>query len=275
MSSLKIISNNVIDSALTLTATSEATGHLIAETQDNIKSKTWRSTTLATQTITATWSTGQDIAGVGLAFTNLIVGSTVQVKLYTLVADGSPALDSGIKTINFAYDPPQGFTSIGSDSFGFGGGGYFSTFFTETNAEKMEIIVTSASNPDSYMEISRIVTGAVWSPEFGFQKGATAGYVDTTKSSRTDSGNSFVDRGIISREIRLDLGTLRASDRAALDQIFRSTGEHFPIYLSMYSGSATESEEVGGQIYGRFSKPSILKVTVPGFYQSAFNVEEI
>lgn len=274
MSNIKIIADNVVGTASSLTATSEATGHLIAETQNDFKVKTWRSTSLTAQTITITWASGQPIGGLALPFNNLILNSTVQVKLYTLVADGSPALDTGAINVDFAYDPPSGFTTIGSASFAVGGGNYFSTFFNQTTAEKVEIIINSSGNPDSYMELSRIIIGKVVDFNTGVDRNVVFDFNDTTKTIQTDAGDSLADRGVLSRSLKFNFGTMQSADKTTMHSLIRRFGSAVPIFVSILRTSTDLEEAVSGQIYGRFKTLPDTNLFLPGIYKTSVTIDE-
>lgn len=274
MSNIKIIADNRVDSASSIVATSEASGHLVTETQNDFKVKTWRSTTLATQTITITWAAGQALGGLGLPFNNLILNSTVQVKLYTLSGDVVAVLDTGAITVTHAYDPPVGFSTIGSDSFAVGGGNYFSTFFTETTAQKVEIIITSSGNPDGYIELSRIVLGKEVTFAIGVDKGITYGYSDSTKVVTTDAGDSLADRGVTTKSLKFSLSTMPAADKTIMHNLVRRVGNAIPVYISVFP-SATDAEElINSQIYGRFKGSFSSSLFLHGFYRTSIAIEE-
>lgn len=275
MANLKIIKRNVTDSAVSMVATSEATGHLVTSVKNNVKTNTWRSTSLATQTITLTWSSAVPVGGLALPFNNLIQGSTVRVKLYTLSTDSIPVYDSTALNVDFAYDPPSGFTSIGSDSFAYGGGNYFSTFFSEESVEKVDIILTSASNPDNYMELGRVVLGPVFSPSANADYGASTDFTDTTMQDRTDAGVSLADRGIIYRSMSLRFSFLSQSDKAELNRLARSNGKSTPIFVSLLPDSASAEDVVANQIFGRIANDLGVSIESFSLYAASLDIQEI
>lgn len=273
---MRIINTNDLDSADTLTATSEASGFLIANIQDNIKTKTWRSTDLTAQTITATWTAARLIGGFAAVFTNLIAGSTIQVKLYTLVGDGSPAYDSGAKNITFAYPAPSGFTTINSTSFAYGGGNHYSFFFPEISAEKIQVIVNSSGNPDSFMEISRLTAGSAWSPEKKAPSyGVSIAFDDTTNNIRLESGDQVSERNPMSRVMRFDINFMTQADKQQLNTIMRSNGVSVPVFVSLQPSNSSAENELSTQIFGRFQPNFSSTITSFDKYDSSIEVREI
>ena len=128
MANLRIIKNNITDTA-TIAATSTASGFSVDNLKSDAKTSVWRSTDLAVQTLTLIWATAQVIDSVAMAFTNLISGSTVRIKLFAETGDAVPLLDTGELLVEYSYPPPAGFSTVGLASFPYGGGVYFSGFF--------------------------------------------------------------------------------------------------------------------------------------------------
>ena len=220
-SNLYIIPENFINSAATLDATSTAAGFDVNNIKLDAKSKIHRSTGTSSQTITATWTDTKFFSAVAMAFTNLVEGSTVQIKLYTNTGDPSPVYDTGSINVDFAYDPPTGFSSIGLNSFAFGGGNYFSKLFATVPAKKLEIITNSAGNPDGYIEVSRIICGTAYTPEIGAAYGAQISHIDNTSTAVTDSGDTLVNRGIVKKTLTFSLDVLGPVSKHGLANVIK------------------------------------------------------
>ena len=273
-SNLYIIGNNLFDNA-TLTATSTASGFDKDNMKLDRKSSVWRSTDLSEQTITATWASGQTISAVAFAFSNLHIDSTVQIKLYTNSGDASAVYDSGELNIDYAYDAPVGFSTIGLNAFAFGGGTYFSHLFNEVECEKMELIVNSSGNPDDYIEISRIIAGFAFTPEYGARYGAEINHDDSTSILRTDAGDLVSNRGTLSKRINLTLGVLNAVDKQAMSTITRGRGAGKPVFASVYENSQNREERQAFMIYGVFNQLPGLNIFQKNRYSSTFSISEI
>ena len=112
---------------------SQALGFSLSNMGKDTKNKTFRTTKLTNPAFQVAWSTGQTISGVALAFTNLISGSTFQITLYDATSGGTLLLDTGPVNVDYSYDAPIGFSSIGSASFAYGGGSNVAAFFAETS----------------------------------------------------------------------------------------------------------------------------------------------
>lgn len=278
MSNLRIIYKNLFDDYDTLTQLvgSTAGGFPLTNLIDDTKSKTWRSTDLLSPKIKVTWATGQTLSGVALAFTNLIAGSTFQITLYDATTGGTLLLDTGAVDVDYSYDAPIGFGSIGSASFAYGGGANVAAFFASTaGVRRMEIEFTSAGNPDSYIELSRIIAGAYWEPEDNASYGAKIGFVDSTTGQRTSAGGLITDRGTIHRELSFSLEAMSSTDKASLNNIFRSIGKSQPLFISLTPGSSNTEDELFCQLYGKFDDGITTEFAFYSHYASQLKIVEI
>ncbi|MBY0473722.1 MAG: hypothetical protein K2Q13_01525 [Nitrosomonas sp.] len=279
MSNLRILYKNIFDSysGISMASGSQAIGFGLANMKDDTKSKTFRSTNLTNPKIRATWASAQEISGVALAFTNLIAGSTFQITLYDDPAAGTLLHDTGAIPVTYNYDPPVGFDSIGSASFAYGGGAHVSAFFNSVSGvERMEIELTSAGNPDGYIEISRIIAGKFWEPNDNADYGAKTDFIDTTTGVRTSAGDLVTDRGTITRVMEFSTQAMDSQDKAALNNLFRSIGKSQPLFISLVPGNGPITEEqLSQQIYGKFDMD--LSVSLPFFqrYSSSIRIIEL
>lgn len=248
-----------------MTATTTESGFSVNNLKNNVKSLTWRSTAVSSQTITATWGASKSIDAVGIAFANFYVGSTVQVKTYTNAGDSSPAVDSGTQTIDFIYLPPEGFTPSNSVlSFPYGGGNHFFLPITQAWVKKMEIIMTNPASPDSFIEVSRIVTGKA----SVFTRNVTESDIDITDLSelkRTDSGNIVVNRKPVERRMRIDMTGMTASERAEITQIIKRNGRHTPIFVAAHESASSSSLRADLRIYGYIENAGMMGILKPGY----------
>lgn len=274
-SNLYFIANNRIDDAATLTATSIAAGFDVDNLQLDQKTKVWRSTGLATQTITITWIDPENISAVGFAFSNLTRGANVRTKLYTNVADGTPVFDTGDKSVDYAYGPPKGFNTIGLVSFSYGGGTYFSSLFETVQIKKMEILLDNPTNPDGYIEISKIITGKAFTPTLGARYGAAVGHDDRTESIRTDAGDLVTNRDTMNKVLPFTLGVLYPDDRRELFEMIRRNGVANPVFLSLYENSSNPHERISHVIYGNLNGLPSVPIEHFNIYNSTVQITEV
>ncbi|MDV6347463.1 hypothetical protein R2083_08040 [Nitrosomonas sp. Is35] len=278
MANLRIIYKNLFDDYDTLTQLvgSTAGGFPLTNLTDDTKSKTWRSTDLLSPKIKVTWASAQTLSAVAMAFTNLIAGSTFQITLYDATTGGILLLDTGAVDVDYSYDAPIGFSSIGSASFAYGGGANVAAFFASTaGVRRMEIEFTSAGNPDGYIELSRIIAGAYWEPEDNASYGAKIGFVDSTIGQRTSAGGLITDRGTIHRELSFSLEAMSSTDKASLNNIFRSIGKSQPLFISLTPGTSNTEDELFCQLYGKFDDGITTEFAFYSHYASQLKIVEI
>lgn len=278
MSNLRIIYKNLFDDYDTLTQLvgSTASGFPLTNLTDDTKSKTWRSTDLLSPKLKVTWASAQTLSGVALAFTNLIAGSKFQITLYDATSGGTLLLDTGVVDVDYSYDAPIGFSSIGSASFAYGGGANVAAFFASTSGvRRMEIEFNSAGNPGGYIELSRIIAGAYWEPEKGASYGASVAFVDSTTGQRTSAGGLITDRGTIHRKMSFSLGAMSATDRASLNNLFRSIGKSQPLFISLTPGDSNTEGELFGQIYGKLEDGISTEFAFYRYYGSQIKIIEL
>lgn len=270
---MHIIANDIIKSA-TLSASSTASGFSVNNLKSDLKSATWRSTAVSSQTITATWSAVQTVNAVGIAFANFLVGSTVRVRLFTNTGDLSPIVDSGIKTISFVYPPPAGFTANNLSSFAYGGGNYYFLTVQQGSIRKLEVIMQNPSGTDSFIEVSRIVAGAYFSPQYGARLGAGVGFEDLTLNDKTDSGNVVIDRRPVSKIIEVELPALSTDEREQMQEIVRRNSRHTPVFIS---GIKSNTGAIGQDfsIYGTFENLAPMVMYQPNLNSYSMRVREI
>lgn len=274
-SNIYFLAENLTDDVDTSSATSTASGFSLSNVQLDTKSKVWRSTATTAQVLEFTWADTQTISAVALAFTNLSAGSTVQIEIFTNVGDPSPVYDSGALSVDFAYDPPTGFTTIGLASFAFGGGTYFSHLFSTQTGKEINITITSSGNPDGYIEVSRVICGLAYTPEIGASYGAQVGYEDSSTKAITDSGDTVVHRGSVKKSMTFNLQTLDVVDKYGLSNVNKNRAASSPVFVSMYENSQNPEERQSFMIYGLFDQVPATAITRHNIYNAGISITEV
>lgn len=278
MSNLRILSKNIFDAydTISMVVGSAASGFPLTNLKIDAKSKTWRSTNLLSPKIKVTWAAARSISGVALAFTNLIAGSTFRITLYNDPTAGTLLYDSGAISVNFNYDNPVGFSTIGSSAFAYGGGSHVSAFFDiVANVKRMEIELTSASNPDGFIEISRIIAGASWEPQDNADYGAATGFMDSTTGIRTSAGDLKTNRGTISRFMEFQMNAMSPADKSALNNLFRSIGKSQPLFISLIPKTPIAEEQISQQVYGKLDNDISISFPFFNLYSSSIRIVEV
>lgn len=172
MKNLIIIHDNAADRCTSLTA-SNTSGTLYASNMLNdLKGLAHRSTGTSVS-YTLTWANPQSVGGVGLPATNLTAEATIRVRLYsdttgtTLVADsGTKYACPGLNLGMWDWTQP-----LNANAFAYGGASKSAVWFeTHFSVRRCVIDLVDTANPAGYIDCSRLVVGAYWSPQYNAKK---------------------------------------------------------------------------------------------------------
>lgn len=273
MANLRMIYNNVADSA-TVSATSVESTFVAANAQKDTKGLVWRTATaVTTATYTLTWASGQNISAVVLPFTNLSSTATVVVKLYTgaytLFSTSSPVLVKGsLSTWNTQ--------TLGSNTYSYGGGSCVAVWLANsTSITRVEIVITDAGNPSSYLEVSRVVCGTYWSPTYNVPYGIQVGFNDLSDQIRTQAGNLVTNNSTFSKTINFDLSYMNIADRDIFIQILRINGKRLPVFVSVFPEDTSGNTESIYQIYGKITDLATISHPMFTMYASSVSIAEV
>ena len=285
MDNLIVVYDNAADGG-TLTASSTAGSTSINNTKLNTKSKVWRSTS-TTATILLTF-TSRVIQAVALAFCNISTTGTIRVKGYTsnptlsgvTIVGGTMAWDSGTmlacpweNLLHTSATSPVSGVSVYSYAGGKIGRCYYEN---STPITSITIELVDTSNPAGYIEISRIIAGDFWSPQFNTSyAGVIVKRVELSGSERTDSGDLVSTVGTKHIELGFDLKYMLNSDRSTFNTIISSNGTVKPMFISLFPYATEIEKERDFQIFGKISSISPIMHPVYSIYSSQLNIEEI
>lgn len=269
MANLRTLYTNSANSAA-LTASSTAGSLSASNLLTDIKSQVWRATGTSAS-ITATWTIAQTINCVALPFTNFTNSATMRVMGYTNAADATAVFDTGIiQCCNYsAREVIQGVSS-----FGFAGGIYASLFFSEASVKKIVVSIADSANPSGYIEASRLVTGAYWSPTINADYGAQVGWKDESQHVRNDAGDLLTDIKTRAKTLTLNFSNASVTDREALMAVMRN-GIGSPLYISIFPDDTDKNLEQDYQIYGKLSQQSQIAIARYAAYSTALTIDEI
>jgi hypothetical protein len=118
--------------------------------------------------------------------------------------------------------------------------------------KKLEIVIDAGSNPDGYVEVSRIIVGHGVTPEYGPALGAAVGHQDSSVTRLLDNGDSSGKRGTMRKTMSLNFNALSVADKRAFTEMIRRQGANTPIFMSMYETSEDGEEAQTYMIYGKW-----------------------
>ena len=139
----------------------------------------------------------------------------------------------------------------------------------------MEIEFTSDGNADNCIEVGRVIAGSYITTDRDVSENTSIGFIDSTTSIRTASGNLVTDRGTITRAIDFPLNAFNQADKALLNNLYRSVGKSQPIFVSLTPTASIGEEQLSAQIYGKFDQDLIINYPFYQRYSTNIRVVEL
>jgi len=272
---LRVVYNNAANRGI-LTASSTAGTLVASNLLTDSKADTWRATGTSA-TITVIFSSSEMVSMVAFPFCNFTPSATIQVKCYTNSGDVSAVLDTG--AVLAAAPTPLGMwdwgnVPLGVNSYSYGGASYGVVWFATQSVKKVEIIILDTSNAAGYIEASRLVMGAYWSPENDAELSPVWQPIETTTSTRNDASDLVSDIGTLNKKLQLTLPVMTPSDRNSMMNVLRGNGMSRPIFLSLFPQDSDSSAEQAYQIYGKLASQPALTLPNWNLYSTTIEIEE-
>lgn len=293
---LRVIYNNVADSSTT-TITGSSTAGVTSTTnlKKDPKSLVWRSglssTTVVKANLLLTFPSAI-IGGVILPFCNLTSEATVRIRGYsgnvptlggtidvpTITATGNLLFDTG-NVYACQYQPlgiwGWGTLPLGVNAYSYGGGTYARVWIPEQMACTSLVIEIIDNNPAQYIEVSRVVLGAYWSPKYNTSFGLSTSMKDLSTHERNESGDLVTNRGIKYNSMSFDLKWMTPSDRLDFTRILKGNGLPRPLFISLFPNDSDPVKEQGHQIYGKLSQLAGIEHNIFDMYSTNIDIEEV
>jgi hypothetical protein len=275
MPNLRIVSDNALERAATLTASSTA-GTLVAVNLVNWKKSSIHRATATSVAYTATWAAAEPISCVALPFCNLSPTATIRVRAYA--ANGTTVLyDSGAAGVLACPWPalrPHGFTAAqAASAYAYGGGTYARHWFAQVGAFKLVVDIVDTNNLQGYVEVACMVVGTYWSPKYN-ASAAPVTLLDSSENFETAGGDTVGEPGFIRREISVDLSYFEADDRTTLMNMARNSSV-YPLLLSAFPLDADSSRERDYMIYATRSKSTAIAMRAAAAYTTSITFREV
>lgn len=309
MPNLRIIYQNQVDLGTTTISSSsnQSSSTTVSNLKSDTKSLVWRSspTTVSSTQVKANLivdlGSQKTIGGVVLAFTNLNSstatirvrgfttgvpshGTVDQINNPTITVTGATAFDTGSVICcpwNTMGVSDWGTNPVGSSNYSYGGGTYARDWFTPTSVRYLTIEIVdnySTSASGRYIEVSRLIVGNYWSPQYNVGYGVSAGIKDMSEHIRTESGDLLTTRGPKYQCVNFNLEWLSVSDRQEMAKLLTINGISRPILVSLFpDGTSTEEyeRERAHQVYGKLTQTSQMTYNNPFMYSIPLEIEEV
>ena len=276
MAKLRIAYDNAITRTNSLSASNVSVP--IANVLTPYKTSIFRSQ-FSTDTLTATWAAGETLSCVAFPFSNLSKTATVKVQLFDSQSGGTKLLDTGF--VQAAAGSQIGdslYSNVpsGVNSFSYGGGVYGVVWFTRTaGVQRLQIDISDTGQPIGYIEFAFLVAGDYWeSPDSCDWGDMSLSLGDTSKQSRSESGDLRVDRGVVYKTLSLSLQWMTDTDKDRLWRIMRGSGMYSNVFVSVLPESTDARLEQMHMIYGKLSKQSVVGYKFFNQFTSTIDIEE-
>lgn len=269
MPNLRLIYDNAVDRATSITASTQVAGFPVSNVQNDYKGKVHRSTGTSV-TYTIQWDTAEPevIGGIVLPATNLQAQATIRVRCYSAIQGGGTLMyDSttvyacpGSLLEDWDWNLP-----INANAFAFGGLSKTAIWVNTTPGDTASqvacksiiIDLVDTTNPIGYIDCARIISGAYWEPTYNVKRDTlNLTITDTSTTSRNNSGDLLSDRGIIHDHLTFDFSLLDNADKENLTRLLRNVGARKNIVVSVFpeENSVREQDYI---IYGKRSNSAI------------------
>jgi hypothetical protein len=269
MANVRIIYNNIADTATITSYVNPIATFGIANVQNIKKTSVHRSLTTGLVTYTLTWSADQKVSAIALPATNLVNGATIKVELFSTTTATTPIADSG--TVTAAKD--RSVTVSGgysASSFPYIGATKTSVWFnTEYTVRKVVITVNNGTN--GYVDCARIVCGTYWESGRQVSNGITLGLTDSSILTTSRSGDIYVDRRPVSETMQFQLQYLYDTDRRNLLQIMRTCASNGLMYISIFPDNTNPEVTQTYSIYGR-AQDNNIEYAMFNLYNRSINI---
>jgi len=278
MANLRIVYSNAANRNLSISASTTSGSLAAANLLTDIKSEIWRSTGTSAD-ITLTWTNLEVVKMVALPFASLTTSATMRVRGYTNTTDpeGSPLFDTTALAccpVGSNYEWGN-FSSLSVNNYGFGGGKTAVLWFTGGSVRKIIVSLADSTNPNGYLEASRVVCGDYWESTYNADYGASMGAADLSKHERSDAGDLRTDRGPRYKTLTVDITLMPAADRDVVWKIMYGNGMTRPVFFSLIPQSTDASEEAIHQLYGKLARTAALRYQFINQFNTTLEIEEV
>ena len=271
MPQIRIITDNAADRA-TITVANTAAGMGSDKLKTDLKGEVCR-VLASSATITLIWPKLETVGAAVIPASNLGPSSTIRVRAYLDGAGTQILADSGVKwaapgTILENWDFSQ---ALNVNAFTDGVAPITACYLSEQVACRR--VVIDITNPDNtFIDMSRIITGGYHAPKYGASYGASIGVNDLTQNTRTASGDIKSDWGPRNSTLQFDLGWIDNIDRERVRQLIsRGVGKF--LFISLLAEHDDPVLERDYSIYGKPSQAGSMSFSSFNLHNTTFQIE--
>lgn len=280
---LRLVPTNFLDTdhCTDLAATSEASATLLAATnlQSNVRDKVWRSTSLASQSITGSW--GGNVRQISMwgiwpagDGTSSLIGATERVRLWRDVAKTDLVYDSG--TIDHFTFTGENYNTFlwGVQQWGVDNADKTARlaprvkWFTAVPASAFQIDIANAGAVDTnYFESRRICLGDYVEAPYNALFGASPQWKSASELQRTVGGSLRRLTRARWRELRFETVFGTEADRARWSDLQYLCDPSREIVISIFPGDSSEKKERDFTVLGSLEVLNPMVFENPDFHR--------
>lgn len=236
----RIVPYNDHDDAVLTPSATAAVGFPATDTQNDIRSRVWRTTSTSSQSVTGVLSATRTANHFSM-WRMRAQGASVRLQLYSDAGASAQVYDSTALAVNCFSDSDPYTWSTGTNN-PFLEYAPFVHWFANTNYRSYKVTWSGTPTNWSYFQVSRIVLGKYF--EFTHQPkfGMSLGLDDLTDRNRSMGGSLRTNIGESWRTLQLDWGWLEDTERATILKIKRQLGKGRSLVVSIYPGNGTDLE---------------------------------
>jgi hypothetical protein len=264
---LRIVDTNLADIA-ELTASTTVGDYIVSNIKKDAKSSVWRSNS-PISSVSGVWDSEQTVACLIIPYTNLVANATVRLRLYSDTSKTVLVKDTGVRSTNIF----QHGNTLNS-SYGYGGGSCVMIYFTKV-ANCRAFTIDFVNTNQAYVEVSRVILGEYWSPEYNTEFGISVGLEDTSTEIRTDAGDLISEVSPVHKVLTFSLSFMSEKDRDALFSIARKKGRHSSVHVSLFPEDVDKNKEYLYQVYGRFTQNIAITHPMYTIYSTSLSIQEV
>lgn len=274
-----LIVNDWDDASLTLTTGTPVATLPLTNTQSYNNARTFRTTTLSGVVIDGDFSSTSYISGFIMWRHNLTEDATYRLRLYSGAGQtGTTVYDSGstaavtvkyLGEFEWGVDPlsPSVYTGWPNVSTNLWLGASYT-------AASFKLEINDATNPDSYLDITRVYMGRVFTPTSNFSWNMANQWQDDVEHIRTAGGSTYTVDRTPYREVSFNLDWLDATDRALFFDQTRSVGRHKDIYVTMFPEDDGVLER-DYQFAAKFISLPSIRHPLTSYFSTSINLREV
>ncbi len=241
--------NKWIETAGTITASSEASGYPVTSLGDYIVATKWRSTGDSDEWVKIDFGSAVSITDVTIIDHNFTNAATVKIQGNASDSWGSPSVDETITWRDYIMD--KNFT----------GGSY----------QWWRVHIADAANADTFVELGYLFIGNNFTLGDIIEREFSLMYLENSLIHETRTGQVYGDKGISRRLWAFNLPHIEGSEITNLDTMWGSVGKYRPFVFFLDETDTANNPPA----FGRFSEDWDWNHITRNIYNLSFPIVEV